>query len=401
MPLHYKYALKLEPAFYYMHKTCLFTTLEKVLDKPGIETDWRGNILSINSAAQQLFQINPSQSEIHHISELLPQSTALLQKIALLPIEEAESLFTLIDDGKAQGKTVRQQPLELKVSVFGTRHNAEARLLFILRLTHSHTHFSKQTIIGRLLSQAKIPVSIIDESGYFVAVNETFEALFGYRAEQVKNQHFTLLLSPLAHRRANELHASFFQTEQEHQSEWEYIAASGELKTVLVTANFWQNPDGQRLQIRTYQDITAHVESERQSQQSEALMHFLFDYADIAIALIDEQGELTHANLAFSSLFGYDQTEIIKYPLTTLFCAEQHSALNECCQKAFEDNSAENREWPICSLRGQHHWIHFSFRRLKLPNKATRVMLTARDVTINRNVREQLAEAKRRAEQAE
>lgn len=381
-----------------MHTTSAFATLAKFLDKPTIETDWEGAIIYMNSAAQHLFGLQKGTAQVGHVSDYLPKSTALIKKIKARKPTAEEGIITLAATVETEGQDIHGEPLSLEVSVIGATSEVGSRLLFMLHIIHAPTIRSRQQLITRLLNQAKIPMSIIDEAGCFMEVNQSFVELFGYSVNEVTGKNFTLLLSPSIRRQASKLHKSFFQTEKELQAEWDYITAEGEIKTVMVTANLLTNPNGQRLQLRTYQDITAHIQIERHFQQNEALMHHIFDFADVGIALVNTEGTTSHANLAFCALFGYRPAEIINQPFNRIFNAKQRDFAHKRYQDAMEQGHVEEDAWKIRLPRGNLRHVHTLFRRLTFPDGVTRMLIIAHDVTIEKNIRSQLIQDKEEAE---
>ena len=160
-----------------MSKTSAFTTLGKILDKPAIETDWAGNIQHINPAAKHLFGLYQNDAKIEHICNCLPQADGLLNKLKNHEPSVETGLITLVDASKTPGTTFQGSSLSLEVSVIGMTNESGSSLLFVLRVLHAVSIHSKHQLIARLLNQANIPMSIIDEGGYFVEVNKSFTEL--------------------------------------------------------------------------------------------------------------------------------------------------------------------------------------------------------------------------------
>lgn len=375
-----------------------FATVGRFLDKPCIETDWEGNIFHLNASAQHLFGLPDTTPQVGHINDYLPKSTVVLHKIVNLKPPADAGIITLVEAADTEGHNTQGDPLTLEVSVLGTTLESGSRLLFLLRILHAPKLQSRLQLISRLLNQAKIPMSIIDEAGYFIEVNQSFIDLFGYAFDEITGKLFTLLISPSNRRRAQQLHKSFFQTEKELQAEWEYVTATGNNKTVMVTANLLTSPHGQRLQLRTYQDITAHIDLERHFQQNEALMHHIFDFAEVGIALVNDQGITSHANHAFCTLFGYRSTEIIEQPFNRIFNIQQRDFAHKRYQDAMNQEYLEEDMWKIMLPHGTSRYVRTLFRRLTFPDGVTRLLIIASDITIDKNIRAQLIQDKEAAE---
>lgn len=381
-----------------MHNTSAFATLGKFLDKPAIETDWQGFILHTNQAAKHIFDLPETDSPRPSISDYLPKSAVLLNKITTRKPTPEEGIITLIEASATTGQTHNGDALSLEVSVIGVTNERGSRLLFILRVMHAPMQKSRHQLITRLLNQAKIPMSIIDEGGHFKEVNDAFVEFFGYAANDVIGKMFTLLLAPSSQRSASQMHKEFFKTEKELQAEWNYITAAGENKTVMVTANLLNHFDGQRLQLRTYQDITSHIKIEQHFQQSEAFMHHIFDFADVGIALVNTRGMMTHVNLAFCTLFGYRNSEIIDQAFSRVFNASQREYAHQRYQDAIEHGHMVEDEWKLRLIHGDARHIHTIFRRLTFPDGETRMLIIANDVSIEKKIRSQLIHDKEEAE---
>jgi len=78
----------------------------------------------------------------------------------------------------------------------------------------------KVELFTTLFEQAPLSIAVIDDEGHFVQVNQHFGQSYGYRAQELVHQPFTLLLPPSARKHAWQHHADFMAGRVDSRGSW-------------------------------------------------------------------------------------------------------------------------------------------------------------------------------------
>jgi PAS domain S-box-containing protein len=123
-----------------------------------------------------------------------------------------------------------------------------------------------ETRLRGIIESTPVGICITDEHGYYEYVNPTYCRLYGYEAEELIGNHFTLVV-PEAHRdRLIHLHAEFMGRRYELRGEWEVVRRDGSPLAIIADAAYIIDVDGRPKKVTFVLDI-----SER--KRAEELLH--------------------------------------------------------------------------------------------------------------------------------
>ena len=87
-----------------------------------------------------------------------------------------------------------------------------------------------------LFESADIGICVTNSERRFVMVNPAYCRTYGYSAEELIGQPFTLVLPPDQRENAGNLHDAFLAGSPETAGEWDVLHKNGDIRRVLVTA---------------------------------------------------------------------------------------------------------------------------------------------------------------------
>ncbi|MCW2279418.1 PAS domain-containing hybrid sensor histidine kinase/response regulator [Heliophilum fasciatum] len=135
--------------------------------------------------------------------------------------------------------------------------------------TAVHPALSSQELrLSRIIEHTPVGVCITDEAGYFLAVNPAYCRIYGYTADELVGQHFTVVVPPESRQLLCNLHERFIHYGSEIRGEWSVVNKSGKLITILADAALIHDADGQPQKATFVTDITDRKEMEQALQQS-------------------------------------------------------------------------------------------------------------------------------------
>lgn len=202
--------------------------------------------------------------------------------------------------------------------------------------------YASEQKVKAMLNVSLHPVYILDDECRIVAVNNPFERMFGVRIADVKNKRFDLLNlvpedinilhnpddTPISIGRA--LNREFTgkvgrKLEQEHLAADapQSFSAANDGNTTLhlrVTLQAFGDDKNERAGFAgMFQDLTLLTETQRQLESERTHFSNLLDIAPIAVATIDSDDRIVHANTAMTERLGLNEKELKKGTFYQLF----------------------------------------------------------------------------------
>jgi PAS domain S-box-containing protein len=183
-------------------------------------------------------------------------------------------------------------------------------------------HRQMTTYRGRfeaLYDGAPVMMHVLSENGILLRVNQKWQEMLGYRAEEVEGKPYVNLMpSEIRAVFAARLQQTFTQgfIRDAHTS---LIAADGTIHHFRVDSNVFLDASGERVTVSMLRDVTDIQRSEARLSESNRLYQAIFEGANDAILLIDVVERcIIEANPAACRLLGYDLVEMRGRDITTL-----------------------------------------------------------------------------------
>ncbi|HMB19453.1 MAG TPA: PAS domain S-box protein, partial [Spirochaetota bacterium] len=164
-------------------------------------------------------------------------------------------------------------------------------------------------------------VNINRLDGLYVDINEGFTALTGYTREDVMGRSSTDIDIWAIPEDRNRLVKGLQKDGKVENLESVFRCKDGSLKTALMSAQIITINDEPHI-LSITRDITEKKEIEEKVQQSEKRFRSIFDNAADGILIGNNQGFITDANIAMTSITGYTHDELIGKNINILFTSE-------------------------------------------------------------------------------
>jgi PAS domain S-box-containing protein len=144
------------------------------------------------------------------------------------------------------------------------RLNACAQRVEEIRDEHSRRLREEHERLEQVLREAPIGICVTDENGYFVEANPAYCRLYGYSREELIGSHFTIVVPPENQSTMMELHDRFMGQTYELSGEWDVQHRDGSPLSIMATAAYLVDDQGQPRKVTFVVDITARKQSERE-----------------------------------------------------------------------------------------------------------------------------------------
>lgn len=181
----------------------------------------------------------------------------------------------------------------------------------------------KAALLSALFNTINMGIAITDETGRFVRVNPAYCQLYGYRAEELLGQSFTILFPPPIRQIALQAHTDFLAGKTDSYNQWPLQHHDGHVLNYPVTESKLIGNDGTLFKV-----IVVTADSNRTTEEevpqaidltsNETWLRQLLRLLPVTVLSLDRKGHLTFAegqhlgklNLASKKAIGQSIFEI-------------------------------------------------------------------------------------------
>ncbi|WP_424004920.1 PAS domain S-box protein (plasmid) [Haloarcula salina] len=158
-------------------------------------------------------------------------------------------------------------------------------------------------------------IYVVDEDGYFTAVNEAYESLVGHSREELLGAHVSTVIDDEdTLDAANEIESELAAGERSTASlEAELTTPDGDTRVGEATFALMDTEDGYE-RVGVVRDVTERKERERDLERYETIVETVGD----GIYAVDDEGRFVLVNDGFCELTGYDRSELLGAHATTI-----------------------------------------------------------------------------------
>jgi PAS domain S-box-containing protein len=170
-----------------------------------------------------------------------------------------------------------------------------------------------QASLENIFERAPVGVAILDASGRWVRVNQSFCDLLGYQKEELLATGFHAITHPEDRAESQQRFERLISGESTgYQYEKRYLHKDGQPIWVLLAVSRVDNPEGgPPLVAGQIQDISRRRETEAALRRSEALFRTISENAGDLIMVVDYPSMITqYTSPTYESAFGYSQQEL-------------------------------------------------------------------------------------------
>ena len=155
----------------------------------------------------------------------------------------------------------------------GSLSEDEQRLHDVLGALHSQKeelvrHYNddlrrSEARLRGIIESTPVGICITDQDGYYEYVNPTYCRLYGYEAEELIGNHFTLVVPEADHQRLIHLHTEFMGRRYELRGEWEVVRKDGTPLAIIADAAYIIDVDGRSKKVTFVLDISERKRAEQ------------------------------------------------------------------------------------------------------------------------------------------
>ncbi|MBF7075069.1 PAS domain-containing protein [Glaciecola sp. MH2013] len=234
--------------------------------------------------------------------------------------------------GVSSGKNKKGKSVQFKLLVINETQS---------RQNERRQYLSEQKVKA-MLTVSTQPIYVLDEECRVVLVNSSFEKLFGVRLQEIKNKRFDLLNlmpedinvlhnpdeTPLTIGRALNREFSGKIGKQAQNSDELPVAlrdseesrhSNSTVHLRLTLQAFGDDKNNRAGFTGMVQDLTLLTDTKRQLDYERAHFSNLLDIAPIAVATVDADDKIVHANTAMTERLGLNEKELRKGTFYQLF----------------------------------------------------------------------------------
>ncbi|MCC9169019.1 PAS domain S-box protein [Pontibacter harenae] len=241
----------------------------------------------------------------------------------------------------------------------------------------------KEAVQRVLVDHGSDMQALLDENGnyLYVAVAESYEKAFGYRADQIMGRSSLSLVHPDDMGRAEQAFARLHQTQELIQvSDVRFRASSGEWRWVETRAsNQLANSDVQAIVVSS-RDITDRKQDQLKLQESQQRYRSLFDNNPSMVLFQDEAGTILDANPAFLSFMARRREEVLNRPLSDFLPSEAVPLFRQKLKEAFSGSDVSFEAEVIFREQG-HRVLSVVKVPLSVAGRIVGVHAVIRDIT--------------------
>ncbi|NJP07201.1 MAG: PAS domain S-box protein [Chloroflexaceae bacterium] len=263
--------------------------------------------------------------------------------------------------------------------------------------------FISEEHIRLLFDAHPIAICLTRRGGVLEYANPAYCALYDYPLDSLVGQPFTVVLSPVYHQLALDIHDRFLDGTDEPVNEWQVLTRSGEQRTVLVHAARITGPDQQPRKITFLTDITPRKQAEEALRQSEERFRLIADYTYTWEYWIGPDEQYIYVSPSCERICGYPPAAFLANP--NLLSDITHPDDREKVQQHMHDNAhatdVREMHFRIITRGGEERWIDHICQPV-FDNNGTWLGSRAsnRDITRERQAEEELRKFQRAVEQS-
>ena len=286
----------------------------------------------------------------------------------------------------------------------GIDHDITERKKFEDALRRSEQH------LRSIVDTANDAIVTTDSQGNIVLWNPAAERMFGYSCDEVVGKPVTILVPKGSEQNHIKALKTLFSIKKfEFKGKTVELVGSRKDGTefpVEISVSSWRSGD-ELFFTAIIRDITKRKKAEDALRKSEELLRAVFDASNEVIFVKDTAGRYTHANAAFSRIFGMTVEKIIGKKDSDIFPADEANSIKEIDREVIEKGISITNE-DVLTIRGEKRI--FSTTKVPLRDASGNIIGLcgfAEDVTQRRRAEEALRKAlernvelRRQAEQA-
>lgn len=298
-----------------------YETIIRSMEDPVIVLDKKDRILLMNRSAMELSGLEEWVPAFHRLNQVFPGVADALTGLR----DQKES-------SAGQGVKISSKHFYLKRLPLKAQDDRTQGTLLVLRdETHrvsAETALEKKDQIHKsMLEASPNPIVFYDEQGCLSYMNEAFRQVFGWEPEELVGRRVDFVPEHEKERTSRALQNTIASPQGTKNFITQRYTKSGQLLDVTLNAVMYRTEDGSfENMVVNFTDITQLKKNERELQTNRAFIRNILDSMASSIIGVNEEGMVTHWNLAADRFTGIPAEKAIGTPLSQSFPAVSNLA---------------------------------------------------------------------------
>lgn len=361
--------------------------------------DLNGNILDVNSKAQELFGYKKSDLLALKIQDLHPKSEHDKSKKAFQIIEkngfvDFECLFLKENGGVF--------PAEVSASVFeiegekliqGVVRDITERKLSDEALRKSEMRYRA------LFEFANDAVFLMNLGGEQILVNNKAAEMLGYSVEELSGRSFKDIIAASEFEKAREKLEGLKSGKSYKPYERLARRKDGTEIPVEITATLIRNLEGAPLFIQSIvRDVSERKRAEEKLKESREMYRTLVETSPDAVTVTDLEGNITYVSRKTLQIHGYDRAEELIGKSAFMFIAPQdQEKAAENLKRTLEGGSVRDLEYVLLKKNGTQFIGELNASLIRdVGGEPKAFIAISRDITERKKAEQELSESEKK-----
>jgi PAS domain S-box-containing protein len=244
-----------------------------------------------------------------------------------------------------------------------------------------------------LFEYAPTGIVVRTMEGIYMRVNQAFCDMLGYERNDLIGRHFNLVTHPADFHKELKVIEGLINDEKPYtQFEKRYINKNGKIVHAILQISIQRDQSGNPIHLTAHvTDITERKLIESERVNIEKIYRTIFENANDAIFIEDEEENIIDANVHACELTGYTRDELLKMRTVDLQPSEYEK---------YEMRNDDRFETQVVHKNGKVLNVELTISQIKQGDKVLLISIV-RDMTEKKRAEEALKVAKEKAEESD
>lgn len=249
---------------------------------------------------------------------------------------------------------------------------------------------STEKLLHSVFDAATMGICITDEQGRYVDVNAEYCRIYGYTADELIGQQFTLVVPPENRKVLSQLHDDFIAGAEELSAEWTVQRKDGSMIDIFASARLLVYDDGRRYKVTSVRDISENRKYHNLLSETQVTAHVGgWEYDTF-------NRELTWTEEVLKIFEIPESSDVSLELFYSFFAQEARMALEEAVQMSLQKGEVFDLELLGETTGGRPIWNRITCKPIRVHNKTVKLFGTIQDVTTKKLSDAQLFESEQK-----
>ena len=151
--------------------------------------------------------------------------------------------------------------------IIGTLNALHEQKMSLLKTYNEDLKNSEARLRG-IIESTPVGICITDQDGYYEYVNPTYCRMYGYEAQELIGNHFTMVVPEDSREQLTHLHSEFMGRRYELRGEWSVVRKDGSPLSIIADAAYIIDVDGRPRKVTFVLDISERKHAEELLKQT-------------------------------------------------------------------------------------------------------------------------------------